>query len=321
MDYWELIVLIIIQFICSIVLAGFPPTTFKGQSQSGTAPATFNFLAPFNQATIVPAGAGLVETGNTNILANPGFEATTYSTGWTASGGSSTAETTNPLYGVQSYNWDSNSAAQTLTSAAVTIPIGMRGVSAEVNCLIKTPSGTATHTITAFDGTSNVGTPITVTSSATPTRSRETFTMPTSGTIALKITSVNANEPSITIDDCYVGPVKPTAFAGNGPSEWVTFGGASNATTCTGTCTLYVNSSGVSSVTRNGTGDYTINFSAGAFTSPPSCTCIAANLGVANETCVPTTTVVTTTAFRINTVTLANVGNDAFASVVCSGAR
>lgn len=300
--------------------AQLPPTTLK--PQLGAKATTFNFQAPFNQATTTAGVTGLIETGNTNILANPGFEATTYNTGWTASGGASSVETTNPLYGAQSYDWDSSSASQTLTSAAVTIPIGMRGVAAEVDCLIKTPSGTATHTIVAFDGTSNIGSPVTITSSTTATRSRETFTMPTSGTVALKLTSVNANEPSITIDDCFIGPQKATIPIVN-PTYQVTFGNSGSRAapvTCnTSPCVIYDQSpSGwVSSVTRTGQGLYTITFSGGVFSAAPGCSGYA--YGNTSFVTMAAQTFASTSAVSIYIGNISGSATDAAVQLICTG--
>ncbi len=62
----------------------FPPTTIKGQSDTAKA-TTFNFQVPNNQATRIDSTTALIETGNGNLLVNPGFEASTVSSGWTQS--------------------------------------------------------------------------------------------------------------------------------------------------------------------------------------------------------------------------------------------
>lgn len=57
--------------------------------------------------------------------------------------------------------------------------------------------------------------------------------------------------------------------------ERVSFGGTTeNTNACTsGSCTIYRKTSGVSSVTWTATGKYTISFTAGSFSAPPTCTC------------------------------------------------
>ena len=143
---------------------------------------------------------------NQNILKNAGFEPALGTTFWTASGGALTTTTTaaNVGRGSRSASWDSNGAAQTFTSSALTIPAGLYGVNAIARCRIQTPSGTATHTLAAHDGTNSYNA-TTVTSSTGYVLTQINFIMPSNGTIAIQIKSVNANEPSINIDDCYLG--------------------------------------------------------------------------------------------------------------------
>lgn len=156
---------------------------------------------PAYPALTVPDTARLVYQ---NLLDNPGFE--NGNTKWTASGGATkTANTTAKGTGNYGYDWDSNGAAQTLTSTAVTIPAGMQGQNAYLTCGIKTPSGTATHTINAFDGTNILASTTITTSSTRFAAASLNFVMPTSGTIAIRIRSVASNEPEIYIDDCYLG--------------------------------------------------------------------------------------------------------------------
>ena len=61
--------------------AGLPPTTLSGQSQT-VKPTTFSFKTPYNQSTKISGTESLIETGNANVLADPGAEATT--TPWSA---------------------------------------------------------------------------------------------------------------------------------------------------------------------------------------------------------------------------------------------
>lgn len=82
-------------------IAGLPPTTLKGQSQSAV--TTFNFQVPASQATKTSTGTK-IETGNGNLLANPSFDHSTVTTGWTCSNTGTatatiTADTTTPVPG------------------------------------------------------------------------------------------------------------------------------------------------------------------------------------------------------------------------------
>jgi hypothetical protein len=137
------------------------------------------------------------------LLNNGGFERGKAS--WTASGGTFAIVTsgTNLLTGNDSATWDSNGAAQTLLSTAVTIPKGLYGTNGVGLCKIQVPSGAATHTIEAYDGSNILGS-VTILSSTIPTYSYVNFVFPSSGSISLRLKSVNADEPLIAIDDCFL---------------------------------------------------------------------------------------------------------------------
>lgn len=193
----------------SQAIAGLPPTTTKGQSDASKS-TTFDFQAPFSQFTKTSGTASLVETGNFNLLKNPGFEATIFSTNWTASGGSFTQGTsTNIGTGAKGAVFTPSGASQTVTSDAITIPSGMLGANASIACYFKT-SGTD-YTFSAYNGASNVAS---ITISATTNFSRQAinFTMPTTGTIAARVSSGSAAS-SVSIDDCYLGPINTTTIS------------------------------------------------------------------------------------------------------------
>lgn len=139
-----------------------------------------------------------------NVLRNPGFE--NGIAGWTASGGALASVTSgsNLLTGKVSATWNSDGAGQTLTSSAITVPNGLLGRNGLAQCKILVPSGTGTHTISVTDGT-NTLVSSSIISSSTPSVSSLNFIFPSSGTVAIRLTSVASDEPLITIDDCYLG--------------------------------------------------------------------------------------------------------------------
>ena len=139
-----------------------------------------------------------------NILTNAGFESS--KSGWSSSAGTFAVTTTSPMVGAVHATWDAAANANTLTGPAITIPAGMFGRNSIGSCLIKTPSGTATHTLQVYDGT-NVVSSVTIVSNTTPVRSSVNFISPSSGTLTIRILA-NADEPSISIDDCYIGPAE-----------------------------------------------------------------------------------------------------------------
>lgn len=246
--------------LASTSFAGLPPTTLSGQ---GSTPATtFKFRTPPGQTTQVSGVESLIETGNTNILSNAGFEGTT---GWTASGGTFTYSATNPLSGAKSGVWDSDSAAQTLTGSAITVPDGLKDQEGFATCRIKTASGTATHTMAIYDGSTNLFT-TNVRSSTAAELSSIKFKFPASGTVTLRFTSVNADEPSIQIDSCFIGPPSGTAvvdlnFLRLG-TAWNDQGSNnSNAEASTGQFATYADTAGSTPVDMTGGSATNLTFS------------------------------------------------------------
>lgn len=165
----------------------------------------------FYLLSTLPAHAALNEVDKAfiatqNILKNPGFENGKQS--WTGTDMTDVAVVSsgsNLLTGLGSVTWNSDGAAQNFRSVAVAIPKGLYGRNGVAACVIQTPSGTATHTLGAYDGSVSLVSTA-VTSSTIPTRNSANFIFPSSGNIQLEFLSVAADEPLIAIDDCYLGP-------------------------------------------------------------------------------------------------------------------
>jgi hypothetical protein len=165
-----------------------------------------------------------------NLLVNAGFENGSY--GWTASGGATkTANTTAKGLGSYGYDWDSNSAAQTLISSSITIPPSLYGKNGVAYCQFKTPSGTATHTMVVDDGTNALVPVQAITSASTFQRTAVNFIFPSSGSVRLKMASVASNEPEIYIDSCYLGEASNVQQISQAQNiGTVYFGGVANCT-------------------------------------------------------------------------------------------
>ncbi len=143
-----------------------------------------------------------------NSTKNGGFENDKYN--WQSTGAGSPAfaiatSGTELLVGKGSATWDSGGSSDVLQSPTVTIPKGYYGKPGVAYCLIRTPSGAATHTLSVWDGSATVSAGVAITSSTTPSNTYNNFMFPASGTLAIRINAVASNEPSITVDECYIG--------------------------------------------------------------------------------------------------------------------
>lgn len=163
---------------------------------------------------------------------NPGFEQD--KSNWTISGGDTfTIDTSTQLIGNGSAVWDSAGAARTFSIGSVAIPVGWQGRNGVGSCLIKTASGTATHTLDVTDLTLNLVS-TTITSSTTPTRTTGNFIFPTSGSVQLRISSVASNEPSIEIDNCFIGLAEDFNISNIGQTAFIGSGYFVGTTNCAG---------------------------------------------------------------------------------------
>lgn len=181
--------------------AGLPPTTTK--SQTGSKSTTFNFQAPFNQFTKTGGTTALIETGGYNLLANPGFEATTFSTDWSASGGSLTAASGVDIgFGSKGASWDPSAASQTLQPSLVSVPAGISGANGEASIYYKT---TATDfALLALDQSGNQLGIVSLPSATGFQRASLNFPFGSSTSARLSINS-SSNSAAIHLDNAYLG--------------------------------------------------------------------------------------------------------------------
>lgn len=243
------LILALVYFWTSLCLAADPPVSLKGQLSATKNLPAWNLETPMNQSTKTGGINALIETGNFNLLANPGFEHSTYSTAWTASGGSSSVGTsTNIGTGLKSYAWDASASSQTLTSDAVAIPAGFYGIVGGASCRFKTSA--TDYLLQVYDGT-NVVASQAISASTTFTNQTLNFNFPTSGNISLRIAS-QSNAAALYIDDCRLGPatnvgtvqqaqllgtIKVTGCSGAWTSSSTTIASFSVNTGCTYTAT------------------------------------------------------------------------------------
>lgn len=198
--------LITVSLISQIAMAGLPPTTTKSQLDSAKS-TTFDFQAPFNQFTKPNGTTALIETGNKNLLKDPGFESSDPTAVWVISGAGTVGRTSTAAdVGSGSYalSYDAAATNGTVTSAAVAIPNGFIGKTLEASCDIKNTSA-GLYKIQAYDGTNVLSEQLITTDSTYYVRNTLRFPSPTSGSISIRFLSGTAGEPVFYVDDCYLG--------------------------------------------------------------------------------------------------------------------
>lgn len=120
-------------------------------------------------------------------------------TSWTASGGTVTAETSSPLFGAGSLNWDASALNQTLSSAAKSIPVGLQGQQCMALISYKYAGSSDDLKLQVYDG-SSVLAEYSLPQALTTTSAYTAFSCPTSGTVLLRLIANVADPSSITID-------------------------------------------------------------------------------------------------------------------------
>lgn len=202
-----LIIAAYLQF-CAPALAQLGPVKGKGQSQS-----TFNTVerleAPHSQVTVTGDKKVLLETGNQNLLENPGWESSTVTDGLGTSSTTTAIETgaSNISTGKRSLK-ATLSFGSVLNSKAYTIPNGWYGKNGQLTCQIKSSLTFASSSF--FQIISSVG-PTTITQvdlqGMAPSSYREltmNFIFPSSDTLSWSLFFGNTSG-DVFLDDCYLG--------------------------------------------------------------------------------------------------------------------
>lgn len=195
--------ILLFTFIFSHALASLPPTTLKGQSESGKT-TTFNFEAPYNQATTTAASTRLVETGNKNLLLNASFEHTTPTTSWTAGTGVTAAvETTEVKDGKKALTLTLSSTNGDVYCQNVTPTIKLLGSNMEHGIRVKT--SLTTLQVCAQNAGATVATCADVLSDNISRYYYVNAPGPSSGSVGVCLRSTSSTSGAVTIDDAYTG--------------------------------------------------------------------------------------------------------------------
>jgi hypothetical protein len=215
--------LIALLLIASQAWAGLPPTTIQGQSDAS--PKTkFSFQVPQSQSTDLGGIKALIETGNYNTQPNPGFEAATLS-GWTASSGTVTRETTaaDIANGSASLKWAANASNPTLTGPFVANSNGSLGKTGVWSCNVMKSVASDSFNMTVDDGVNTYVSQTIAPITSKFTRQTVTFSYPSTGGTNLR---GGFTAPTITgnlwVDDCYFGPAEGwPALSQVNQAQWV----------------------------------------------------------------------------------------------------
>jgi hypothetical protein len=157
-----------------------------------------------------------------------------------------------------------------------------------------------------YSGTARTGVPIRLIG-------RFTATEATAGTWA-------TNASAITPLPFYKGEVTSSAYTPE-RMERIVFGDSSSTACATNPCS-YQKQSGywVDTVSRAGTGDYTLNITANTFSAAPSCVCGGSDV-TSPTACSVYNSTNTATAVRVTTKTTAGAAQNELVTVICMGPR
>lgn len=180
--------------------------TVQGQDE-GSGVTTTTLKAPYNQFTTTGTAERLVETGYNNLLANPSFEHSTYSTGWGALGSTTPAvETTVVRHGKKSAKLTTSSQSGNFWFQSVTPTIQMQGMNMEYGMAVKTSvSGIQ---VCALQAGSVVGSCSTVVADNVWRYYSVNYPGPSSGTVGVTLYAASGVTGDIYVDDTYVGQAR-----------------------------------------------------------------------------------------------------------------
>lgn len=183
--------------------AALAPTNVN--SLGGTSLKTHsNITVPNNQATDLGGLGALIETGNMNLLADPGFESGTVAK-WTKSGTGTWGVSQTSTYGGKYAGLLSLSSQQGEVSQDVTPLNATNGIPMVAACAVKNVSALSDISVCARTG----GTDIQCTTVSTLTSWQlipVNFSGPADGTtVGVSVKNGSSESGNILVDECYVG--------------------------------------------------------------------------------------------------------------------
>lgn len=264
-------IIILLAFLWSITSYAVAPYGIKGQQQAATLYSNVHQF-PNNQVTNLGGINALVETGNTNILSNPSFEHSTFSTSWTNSAGTFTQETSVVIDGKASAKLvlaaQTMSLTQSSTLYAAQFADGVQGLA-----MVRIKSDIALSVCSIQAGIVSTTNCVTTATDSKWGLYKVPFILGATSN-GISIASSGSVTGTVYVDDAFVGAINLESQNGACiTSDCTTTFSAKISTTPTSS-DLNI-SAWVTSVAKSGTNNSIKNLTipSGLFTVIPNCTC------------------------------------------------
>jgi hypothetical protein len=194
--------------------------SISAKRENSTAVTAEELQVPNDQLTQTDTNKHLIETGNNNILVNPSFEHSTFSTGWTNSAGTFTAETSLEIHGLKAaklvLSAQTMSLTQSSTLYAAQFADGVQGLA-----MVRVKSNVALNVCSIQAGTVSTTNCVAVAPSNTWGLYKIPFVFGATSQ-GVSIASSGAVTGTVYIDDAFVGAVDLKQDVNNiGP--WISF--------------------------------------------------------------------------------------------------
>ena len=257
-------IIILLTFLWAITSYAVAPYGIKGQQQAATLYSNVHQF-PNNQVTNLGGINALVETGNTNILSNPSFEHSTFSTSWTNSAGTFTQETSVVIDGKASAKLVLAAQTMSLTQSSTLYQAqfadGVQGLA-----MVRIKSDIALSVCSIQAGTVSTTNCVTTATDSKWGLYKIPFVMGATSQ-GVSIASTGSVTGTVYVDDAFVGGI-------NLESQ----NGACITSDCTTTFSARVSATGVKAsdilsvftTSRSALGTYSVNYSSLGLTSVPS---------------------------------------------------
>lgn len=265
-------IIILLTFLWAITSYAVAPYGIKGQQQAATLYSNVHQF-PNNQVTNLGGINALVETGNNNILSNPNFEHSTFSTSWTNSAGTFTQETSVVIDGKASaklvLSAQTMSLTQSSTLYAAQFADGVQGLA-----MVRIKSDIALKVCSIQAGTVSTTNCVTTATDSKWGLYKIPFVMGATSQ-GVSIASTGSVTGTVYVDDAFVGAINlesqngacitadcTTTFSAKISAAGIVSG--KNVDWISGNCTM----SGASSETA------TCAFNSSIFTVEPNCSVV-----------------------------------------------